>query len=638
MSSLVKKHSIITEFDVSLFQSGKHFRLYEKLGSHPLEYDGELGVQFSVYAPAAKKVQVIGDFNSWNGEGYELHVRFDGSGIWEGFISGIKVGDLYKYQIYSNHADQVLIKTDPFGKLQEKPSKTASVVWELDYKWKDKKWMKKREKINSLDSPYTIYEVHLGSWKKHYDGRDYTYEELADHLVNYVKEMGFTHVELMPIMEHPFEGSWGYQVTGFFAPTSRYGTPQEFMHLVDAFHKAEIGVILDWVPSHFPSDGHGLANFDGSCVYEHPDPRIGYHPDWKSMIFNYSRGEVRSFLISSALFWLEHYHIDGMRVDAVASMLYLDYSRNEGEWVPNRYGGNYNLDAINFIKDFNQAVYQHYPGVQTIAEESTSFPMVTHPVHVGGLGFGMKWMMGWMNDSIEYFKVDPFFRKHQQGKLTFNMYYAYSENFVLPFSHDEVVHGKASMIYKMPGDEWQKFANLRALYGYMYTHPGNKLLFMGSEWGQTKEWNYKEELDWGLLAHPIHEQLALLVKDLNHMFRSETAFYKCQYSHEGFDWLDFSNAEQSVLIYIRKGSEVDDIRLVVCNFTPETRDKYRFGAPIEGKWIIELNTDDKKYGGSGYVKRKTIKTSKKALHEYDQSLTINLPPMAVMILKLKEKK
>ncbi|MDH3648368.1 MAG: 1,4-alpha-glucan branching protein GlgB, partial [Saprospiraceae bacterium] len=441
---MVKPYSLFTEFDIELFQAGKHFRLYEKFGAHPVTVDGEEGVYFAVYAPGAKSVDVIGDFNDWQADQDGLGPRWDSSGIWEGFIGGLKKGDLYKYRVTSGHLNQVFIKTDPFGFLQEESPKTASVVWDLEYQWLDKKWMKKRGQVNALSSPFTIYEVHLSSWKMHPDGTLYSYDDLSEHLVPYVKEMGFTHVEFMPIMEHPFGGSWGYQVTGFFAPTSRHGDVQGLMRLIDAFHREGIGVILDWVPSHFPSDGHGLANFDGTCVYEHPDRRKGYHPDWKSHIFNYSRGEVRSFLISSALFWLDHYHIDGLRVDAVASMIYLDYSREEGEWVPNKYGGNQNLDAIEFLRDFNSAVYEYYPDTQTIAEESTAFPMVTHPVHHGGLGFGMKWMMGWMNDTLAYFKVDPFFRKHEQGKLSFNMYYAYSENYVLPLSHDEVVHGKAS--------------------------------------------------------------------------------------------------------------------------------------------------------------------------------------------------
>ncbi|MDH3246059.1 MAG: 1,4-alpha-glucan branching protein GlgB [Saprospiraceae bacterium] len=632
---MVVPHSLLTEFDVELFQLGKHFKLHEKLGAHLLSVDGEDGCYFAVYAPGAKSVEVVGDFNQWQEGSHALNPRWDSSGIWEGFIPGLKKGDLYKYRVSSGHLNQVFYKTDPFGFLQEVPPKTASVIWDLEYKWNDKKWMKKRGKVNSLQSPYTIYEVHLASWRMHPDGRLYTYDDLIEHLIPYVTDMGFTHVEFMPVMEHPFAGSWGYQVAGFFAPTSRQGDTQGFMRLVDAFHRAGIGVILDWVPSHFPSDGHGLATFDGTCVYEHPDPRKGYHPDWKSHIFNYERGEVRSFLISSALFWLEYYHIDGLRVDAVASMIYLDYSRKEGEWVPNRFGGNQNLDAIEFLRDFNLAVYKFFPDTQTIAEESTAFPMVTHPVHHGGLGFGMKWMMGWMNDTLAYFKVDPFFRKYEQGKLSFNMYYAYSENYVLPFSHDEVVHGKASLLYKMPGDEWQKFGNMRVLFGYMYTHPGNKLLFMGDEWGQTNEWNYEAELQWDLLQYPLHNQLHELVKELNELFRSEKALYELQYDTRGFQWIDFTDAEQSVISYLRKGSKKKDELLVICNFTPETRDKYRIGVPYSSKWEIVLNTDDEKYGGSNYLERSSFKGAKKPLHGFDYSISLNLPPLSCVILRCK---
>ncbi len=629
----IQPHTLLTEFDISLFQTGKHFRLYEKLGARELEKDGIKGTYFAVWAPMAASVKVVGDFNAWQGDDHRLMVRWDNSGIWEGFVPGMGVGDLYKYEVLSHDGQQTLIKSDPFGYQQEVKPKTASIVTDLSYKWKDKKWMRNRAKKNSLSAPYSVYEVHLGSWKIHPDGRRYSYDDLIEHLVPYVTEMGFTHVEFMPIMEFPFDGSWGYQITAFFAPTSRFGDPQGFMRLVEAFHRADIGVILDWVPSHFPSDGHGLATFDGSCVYEHPDPQRGYHPDWKSHIFNYARPEVRSFLISNALYWLEVYHIDGLRVDAVASILHLDYSREEGEWTPNIYGGNYYLEAVDFVKDFNLAVYEHYPDVQTIAEESTAFPMVTHPVHLGGLGFGMKWMMGWMNDTLEYFKADPFFRRYEQGKLTFNMFYAYSENYVLPFSHDEVVHGKASMIYKMPGDEWQKFANLRLLYGYMYTHPGNKLLFMGNEWGQTNEWNYQQELSWGLLEYVVHQGLQTAVRELNELFRTSKALYEQQYDPAGFEWIDFSDEEQSVIVFLRKGKKSKDQMVVICNFTPETRDKYRIGVPVEGKWQVAFNTDEAKYGGSGYLTRKTLKTSKKKYHGRDRSLVINLPPLAAVVLQ-----
>ena len=633
MSHTVIPHTLFSDFDISLFQAGKHFRLYERFGAHPIEVNGAKGTYFAVFAPMAQSVHVVGDFNDWSPDSHPLYVKWDTSGIWEGFIPDVGHGDLYKFHIVSKLDRKVLIKSDPFAFLQEESPKTASVVWKKEYKWKDKTWMKNRAKHNSLDAPFCIYEVHAGSWKMHPDGRLYSYEELTEHLVPYVAEMGYTHVELMPVMEHPFGGSWGYQVTGFFAPNSRHGDPHDLMRLIEAFHKAKVGVILDWVPSHFPSDGHGLATFDGSCVYEHPNPQKGYHPDWKSHVFNYERPEVRSFLVSSALYWLEYYHIDGIRVDAVASIIHLDYSREEGEWTPNQYGGNYYLEGIEFIKDFNMAVYENYPDTQTIAEESTAFPMVTHPIHHGGLGFGMKWMMGWMNDTLEYFSVDPFFRRYEQGKLTFNMYYAHAENYVLPFSHDEVVHGKSPMLYKMPGDEWQKFANVRLLYGYLYTHPGNKLLFMGNEFADTREWNYETELSWNLLQYDLHRNLQTLVKDLNLFFRAETALYEQQYDPAGFEWIDFSDEEQSVIVHCRKGKKKKDQILVICNFTPETRDKYRIGAPFKGKWIIAMNTDHKKYGGSGYLKGKTLKTTNKDYHGQEQSLVLNLPPLAMVALK-----
>jgi 1,4-alpha-glucan branching enzyme len=632
MTQFVKPYSLLTDFDISLFQSGKHFRLYRKMGAQLLTHDGEEGVYFAVFAPAAKSVKVIGSFNDWNGDQHHLMIRWDTSGIWEGFIPGVKKGDLYKYEITPVSGEGQLIKSDPFGFYHEVAPKTASIVWDHDFKWTDKRWMKSRAKRNDLGAPFSIYEVHPGSWKIHADERLYSYDDLIEHLVPYVAEMNFTHVELMPIMEFPFDGSWGYQITGFYAVTSRFGDPQGFMRLVEAFHKQQIGVILDWVPSHFPADGHGLAVFDGTCVYEHPDSQKGYHPDWKSHVFNYERAEVRSFLISNALFWLDLFHIDGLRVDAVASILHLDYSREEGEWTPNQYGGNYNLEAIDFIKDFNRAVYEHYPDVQTIAEESTAFPMVTHPIHLGGLGFGMKWMMGWMNDTLEYFKADPFFRRYEQGKLTFNMVYAHSENYVLPFSHDEVVHGKASLIYKMPGDEWQKYANLRLMYGYIFTHPGNKLLFMGDEFAQTNEWNYKEELRWELLQYDVHKQIQILVRDLNDFFRNSKALYQQQYQSSGFQWIDFMDEEQSVIVFLRQGKKAKDQLVVICNLTPETRDKYRIGVPAAGKWKVVFNTDAEIYGGSGYLKRNRLKTAKKKYHGRDYSLVLNLPPLAMVAL------
>jgi len=517
-------HSLFTDFDIALFKAGKHYKLYEKFGSHILTLDTHEGTYFAVWAPSAKAVSVIGDFNYWKAGEHPLHVRWDESGIWEGFIPNVGKGSVYKYHIQSNANDVVTEKADPYARRCEHPPKTASIVWNDSYTWKDAKWMKKRKKNNALDAPYSVYEVHLGSWKKHMEeGRFLSYVELADELVNYVKEMNFSHVELMPVMEYPYDPSWGYQLTGYFAPTSRFGYPEEFKLLVDKLHQNDIGIILDWVPSHFPEDAHGLGNFDGSCVYEHPDRRKGFHPDWKSLIFNYGRNEVKSFLISNALFWLDQYHADGLRVDAVASMLFLDYSREEGEWEPNQFGGRENLEAIAFMKEMNEAVYSTFPDVQTIAEESTSFPMVSKPTSIGGLGFGMKWMMGWMHDTLQYFSKEAVYRKHHQNDLTFSMTYAFTENFMLPLSHDEVVYGKSSMLRKMPGDEWQQFANLRLLYSYMYTHPGANLLFQGAEFGQSEEWNFQQSLDWHLLQYDVHKGAQTLVKDLNTFYKKQPA-------------------------------------------------------------------------------------------------------------------
>ena len=501
-----KVHSLFSEFDVSLFQAGKHYRLYEKFGSHIITLNGEKGTYFAVWAPSAKAVSVIGDFNFWLEGEHQLNVRWDGSGIWEGFIPGVDKGAIYKYKIQSANNGVITEKADPFARRCEHPPKTASEVWEDDYKWKDKKWMKNRKKNNALDAPFSVYEVHLGSWKKQIEeNRFLSYKELAHELVDYVDEMNFTHVEFMPIMEYPYDPSWGYQLVGYFAPTSRFGYPDEFKYLVDKFHEKGIGVLLDWVPSHFPSDDHGLGYFDGSHLYEHPDRRKGYHQDWKSLIFNYGRNEIKAFLISNAIFWLDQFHADGLRVDAVASMLFLDYSREDGQWEPNKYGGNEYLEAIDFIKEMNAAVYEAFPDVQTIAEESTSFPKVSRPIYDGGLGFGMKWMMGWMHDTLDYFAKEPIYRKHHQNDLTFSLNYAFTENFMLPLSHDEVVYGKKAIVEKMPGDEWQKFGNLRLLYSLMYTHPGTKLLFQGGEFGQTSEWNFQTSLDWYLLEHNVHK-------------------------------------------------------------------------------------------------------------------------------------
>ncbi len=628
----VVTHSLFTEFDINLFKAGKHFKLYEKLGSHPMEVNGEKGTYFAVWAPTAKSVSVVGDFNYWLEGDHKLFVRWDASGIWEGFIPGVMPGTKYKYKIHSNNQDIKTEKADPFARYCEHPPNTASIVWEKSYKWKDKKWMTTRKSKNSLDSPYSVYEVHLGSWKKNEKNEFLTYEELAKELVAYVKEMNFTHVEFMPVMEYPYDPSWGYQLTGYFAPTSRFGEPEGLKLLIDAMHQNGIGVILDWVPSHFPEDAHGLGFFDGSHLYEHPDRRRGYHPDWKSLIFNYGRNEVRAFLISNAMFWLDQYHVDGLRVDAVASMLYLDYSREEGEWEPNIYGNNENLEAISLIRELNEEVYKNFDGVQTIAEESTSFSMVSRPVSIGGLGFGMKWMMGWMHDSLEYFKKEPIYRRHHQNDLTFSMTYAFTENFMLPFSHDEVVYGKQSLLYKMPGDEWQRFANLRLLYGYMFTHPGTNLLFMGAEFGQSSEWNFQQSLDWHLLQYDFHSGMQSLVKDLNIFYKKHPALFEKQFSAEGFQWIDYGDFENSVLTYMRKGNKSENDLLIACNFTPIPREKYRMGVPRSGQYKEVFSTDAKKYGGSG-SKNTIRKSSKKPWHGHKQSIEITIPPLGMVIFQ-----
>ncbi len=630
----VKAFSLFTEFDINLFKGGKHYRLYEKFGAHPMEIDGEKGVYFSVWAPSAKKVSVVGDFNYWNDKQHQLNVRWDGSGIWEGFIPDTKEGIRYKFKIKSHNYVETE-KADPYAFYCETPPNTASVVKNIeDYNWKDSDWMSYRKEKNGLDKPYAVYEMHMGSWMRDKDNNFLTYTDLADKLVNYLKEMNFTHVEFMPIMEYPYDPSWGYQIVGYFAPTSRFGSPKELMFLIDQLHKNDIGVIFDWVPSHFPSDDHGLGFFDGSHLYEHPDRRKGYHPDWKSLIFNYGRNEVRSFLISNAFFWLDKYHVDALRVDAVASMIYLDYSREDGEWEPNEFGGRENLDAISFLKDFNQGVYENFGGVQTIAEESTAFPGVTKPVNLGGLGFGMKWMMGWMNDTLEYFSKDPIYRKHHQNDITFSLAYAFSENFVLPLSHDEVVYGKKSLLNKMPGDEWQKFANLRLMFGYMYTHPGTKLLFMGAEFGQSSEWNFAQSLDWHLLQYPPHKGLHIFMKDLNTLYKNTPALYEKSFSNDGFEWINFSESENSVISYIRKGHDEENDIIVVCNFTSIARKNYRIGLPRNGSLKQVLNSDYKKYFGSGVSNSKKISIEKKAWDNRKYSTEITLPPLAMVAFKI----
>jgi 1,4-alpha-glucan branching enzyme len=630
----VQPYSLFTDFDIDLFKAGKHFRLYEKLGAHLLEVNGVKGVYFAVWAPSARSVSVVGDFNYWIQGDHELQVRWDSSGIWEGFIPGLEKGSIYKYKIQSNTNGTITEKADPFALYCEHPPHTASVIWNLDYNWKDENWMKIRKEHNGLDKPYSVYEVHLGSWKRNAQGKFLTYIELATELVNYVKETGFTHVEFMPIMEYPYDPSWGYQLVGYFAPTSRFGKPQDFMHLVDKLHQAGIGVILDWVPSHFPDDAHGLGFFDGSHLFEHPDRRKGYHPDWKSLVFNYGRNEVRSFLISNAIFWLQNYHVDGLRVDAVASMLYLDYSRKDGEWEPNIYGGRENLDTISFLKDFNEAVYSNFEDVQTIAEESTSYPMVSRPTFAGGLGFGMKWMMGWMHDTLQYFQKETVYRKYHQNDLTFSMTYTYSENFMLPLSHDEVVYGKKSIAGRMPGDEWQKFANLRLLYGYMFTHPGTKLLFMGSEFGQSEEWNFEGSLDWHLLQYDFHQGIKKVITDLNTLYKTQPALYEKQFSPDGFEWINYADHQNAVLTYIRKGNQSNDDLVVICNFTPIVRTNYRIGLPRNGNLTSVFNSDALSYGGSGVetLGELTIESTPYDGREY--SIELILPPLSVTIYKM----
>jgi 1,4-alpha-glucan branching enzyme len=631
-TSAARLPSRITEHDIFLFREGTHYRLHEKLGAHFIARDT---VHFAVWAPNAEAVSVIGDFNGWNAARDCLQVRQDQSGIWEGYAHGVAQGARYKYRIRSRVNHYVSDRGDPFAYYCETPPSTASRVWSLEYEWRDAAWMQTRRDVGARDKAFSIYEVHLGSWRRvPEDGnRALTYREMAQPLAEYVSRLGFTHVELMPVMEHPFYGSWGYQVTGYFAPTARYGTPQDLMYLVDYLHQHGIGVIFDWVPSHFPSDEHGLVYYDGTHLYEHSDPRQGYHPEWNSCIFNYGRHEVRAFLMSSALFWLDHYHADGLRVDGVASMLYLDYARKEGEWVPNEHGGRENLAAMNLLRRLNEAVYRDHPDAHTIAEESTAWPMVSRPTSMGGLGFGYKWNMGWMHDTLKYMAIDPVHRKYHHDALTFSMVYAFHENFVLPLSHDEVVHGKGALAGKMPGDEWQRFANLRLLYGYMWSHPGKKLLFMGGEFGQYREWSHESSLEWHVLEYPHHRGVQALVSDLNRLYRSEPALHQQDCEPQGFQWVDHQDWENSVISFLRVGRNSGETVLVVCNFTPVVRRGYAVGVPHGGYWRELLNTDAEAYGGSGVGNMGGAEARAEARHGRDWSLALTLPPLAAIWLK-----
>ncbi len=620
--------------DLYLFNEGMHLELYNKLGSHLWNLGDTQGTYFAVWAPNAEMVFVMGDFNGWDKQSCRMWPRAS-SGIWEVFLPGIGQGTKYKYRIVSRHNGYQVDKADPVAFHHETPPRTASIVWDLAYEWNDQEWMRDRYRCNDLHAPISVYEVHLGSWMKTSNGGGQfeNYRTIAPRLAEYVKRMNFTHVEFMPLMEHPFYGSWGYQTTGYFAPTSRFGTPQDLMYLIDYLHQEGIGVILDWVPSHFPGDEHGLAYFDGTHLYEHADPRQGFHPDWNSYIFNYGRSEVRGFLMSSALYWLDKYHVDGLRVDAVASMLYLDYSRKAGEWIPNKYGGRENLEAIDFLRRFNEWVYKRYPDTMTLAEESTAWPMVSRPLYVGGLGFGLKWDMGWMHDTLKYMSLDPVHRKYHHDNITFRMIYAFTENFILPLSHDEVVHGKGSLLAKMPGDEWQKFANLRVLLGYMWAQSGKKLLFMGGEFGQGREWNHDALLDWYLLQFHYHSGMQRWVEDLNRTYRQEPALYALDNDPGGFQWLDPHDSQQSVISFMRRGRSGDPDVIVCCNFTPVPRPNYRIGAPYCSYWEEILNSDAAIYGGSGWGNIGGVEASPLPSHGQPCSLNITLPPLSVVFFR-----
>jgi 1,4-alpha-glucan branching enzyme len=635
---MTKVHTRLTDYDLHLLIEGTHYRAWEKLGAHIGARDGEPGTWFAVWAPNAERVALIADFNDWDESTHLLESRGD-SGIWEVFVPGVGNGTRYKYAIRSRNAGYTAEKTDPFGFACEIRPATASMVWDIsDYQWQDGEWMASRGKRHRLDAPLAIYEVHLGSWMRvpEEEERWLTYRELAPRLAEYVKEMGFTHVELLPVCEHPLDASWGYQTVGYYAPTSRFGTPQDFMYFVDILHQNGIGVILDWVPAHFPRDAHGLGYFDGTHLYEHADPRQSEQREWGTFVFNYGRQEVSNFLLSNALFWLQIYHIDGLRVDAVASMLYLDYSRKEGEWIPNRFGGRENLEAVDFLKRFNELIYREHPDTLTIAEESTAWPMVSRPTYLGGLGFGCKWNMGWMHDTLLYMGQDPFYRKYHHHNITFSLLYAFQENFVLPYSHDEVVHGKGSMLGKMPGDDWQKFANLRLLYGFMYTHPGKKLLFMGSEFGQRAEWNHDKSLDWHLLNDPAHKGLQRWVRDLNTVLRGEPTLHAIDFEPEGFSWIDCQDQQQSVLAYLRRSRQAGEELVCVANFTPVPRHNYRIGVSRGGIWEEILNSDAPLYGGSGMGNCGEARATPVAAHGHYHSLNLTLPPLAIIVFKVRK--
>jgi 1,4-alpha-glucan branching enzyme len=625
----------LTDYDVYLLSEGSHHLSYDKLGAHVVETGDERGVRFAVWAPNAKSVSVVGDFNQWDNRRHVMNL-IGASGIWELFVPGLDEGEIYKFDITSRYHRHHGVKSDPYGFYFEHRPKSASIVHDINkYRWRDSSWMKKREKRNWGEAPVSIYEAHLGSWMRVPDEADrvLTYRELAATLIEYVKEMGYTHIELLPVCEHPLDDSWGYQTIGYFAPTSRFGTPEDFMFFVDQCHQNGIGVLLDWAPAHFPKDGHGLGFFDGTCLYEHADPRKGEHREWGTLVFNYGRNEVRNFLISNALFWLDKYHIDGLRVDAVASMLYLDYSRKQGEWVPNVHGGRENLEAIDFIKKFNEVTHEYFPGILTIAEESTAWPFVTRPVYLGGLGFDMKWNMGWMNDMLDYISMDPIYRKFHHNHLTFSLMYAFSENFVLVLSHDEVVHGKRSMLEKMPGDNWQKFANLRLFYGYMFSHPGKKLLFMGGEFGQRHEWQFGHSLDWHLLEEAPHQRLQRYCRDLNRLYTSETALHEVDFQPQGFEWIDFHDADNSIILYIRYARDRGDHIVIVCNFTPVPHIGYRVGVPEACFYQEVLNSDSRLYGGSDLGNAGGLQAEHIPSHGRPYSLLTVVPPLSVLYFK-----